>query len=151
MSTTTEPLLLPHMFTLVLLKIKCMLHVLLQQTLGWSEIRQHKMNHWYLRCSKNRNQTKLRLKVTHLRRKNLFAFILINQGMCSHSKRDGKPCSKLQKLDCLIWQTRWSSFIGSDDSQGHHRTLMRCSSSSHAASRRWRGVNHDNFGGCGSG
>jgi hypothetical protein len=29
-------------------------------------------------------------------------------------------CSKLQKPDCPVWQTGWSSFVDSNDSQGHH-------------------------------
>jgi hypothetical protein len=48
-------------------------------------------------------------------------------------------------------EIEWSGFVKTDNSQGCHQALMRCSSSGQATSGRWRGVNHDNFGGCGGG
>jgi hypothetical protein len=42
-----------------------------------------------------------------------------------------------------------SSFVRIDDSQGRCRASVRCSSSNQVTSIRWRGMNHDNFGGCG--
>jgi hypothetical protein len=73
--------------------------------------------------------------------------------MCCHTKQieTRSSCLKLQKLDGPVWQTGLSYFVGTDDSQVYHRALTRCSSSDQVMSRRWRGVNHNNFGGCGGG
>jgi hypothetical protein len=57
--------------------------------------------------------------------------------------------NRKQKLLFEAIETRWSGFIETDGSQGRHRALMRCSSSDQVTYVRWRGVNHDNFGGCG--
>jgi hypothetical protein len=73
--------------------------------------------------------------------------------MCCNTKliETGSPCSKLQKPDGPVWQTRLSGFLRTNDSQRRHQALTRCSSSGQATSGWWRGVNHDNFGGYGGG
>jgi hypothetical protein len=70
-----------------------------------------------------------------------------------HMKQIGtkSSCSKLYKLDYLVWQTRPYGFVGTNGSQGHHRASMSCSSSSQVMYGWWRGMNHDNLGGCGGG
>jgi hypothetical protein len=56
--------------------------------------------------------------------------------MCLHTKqtRAGSSCSKLGKLDCLVWQTGCSSLIGFGGSQEHHR-LRRQSGAPSASAR----------------
>jgi hypothetical protein len=56
--------------------------------------------------------------------------------MCSHMKqtRARSSCSKLGKLDSPVWQTGQSSFVGSDDSQGHRRLQQGRPSPSQVAS-----------------
>jgi hypothetical protein len=77
---------------------------------------------------------------------------VVAAAICSHMKRrDRSPCLKLQKPDGPVWQTGLSSFIATDDSQRCRWALTRCSSSDQVASIWWRGVNHNNFEGCGGG
>jgi hypothetical protein len=52
--------------------------------------------------------------------------------ICCHTKRMG---------------TGHSDFAETNGSQGRHQAAMMCFSSDQATSRRWRGVNHDNFRG----
>jgi hypothetical protein len=48
-------------------------------------------------------------------------------------------------------KTRYSGFVGTDDNQGHCQASTRCSSFYQATFGWWRGKNHDNLGGWGSG
>jgi hypothetical protein len=55
-----------------------------------------------------------------------------------------------QKLLLKTAEAGLSSFIETDDCLGHRWASTRCSSSGQVTSGRCRGMNHDNFGDCGS-
>jgi hypothetical protein len=73
--------------------------------------------------------------------------------MCSHTKqtRARISCLKLQKLNSPVSRTGHFSFVKTGDNQGCRRAVMWSSSSGQVTSRQWRGMNHDNFRGCGGG
>jgi hypothetical protein len=58
-----------------------------------------------------------------------------------------------QELKLLLEaaKTKYSSFVGTDDNQGHCQASTRCSSFDQAMFGWWRGKNHDNLGGWGGG
>jgi hypothetical protein len=76
---------------------------------------------------------------------------ILDAGLIMGVGASGVATQNEQRLEASARNTRWSSFVGTNGSQGHRRASTRCSSSSQATSRRGRCMNHNNFRGCGGG